>query len=252
VFSQASDNAEEIDFTQWAYKVSTSEVRDLGWLPSQVSSDFPGGKLVNWSEVSSSYPQAKTIALIDTGAKENIMRELAKRGHRVVVFPAESSTEQILSYDPDGLVISNGPGDPQDYPQVYETVRELIEYSCKPDNYLPIFGICLGNQLLTLAIGGTTFKMKFGNRGANQPVQNELTGRAFLTTQNHSHAVERESLPSDWQVLFSNLNDGTVEGMQHRREDIFSVQFHPEACGGPRDTNFLFDRFLEKVERGSV
>jgi len=156
-----------------------------------------------------------------------------------------------MELNPDGILLSNGPGDPRDYGYIVETVKKLIDYSLEPESYLPIFGICLGNQPIGASIGAEIYKMKFGNRGGNQPVIHHKLSKAFLNSQNHSYTVKASTLPKNWEVLFSNLNDKTVEGLTHKDRKIFSVQFHPEACGGPRGTNFLFDEF-ERLVRGVV
>jgi carbamoyl-phosphate synthase small subunit len=168
-----------------------------------------------------------------------VIEELVRRDARVTVLPARTSASEILALAPRGLVISNGPGNPAAAP-VVETVRALY-------GRLPLFGICLGHQLLALAAGGRTDKLKFGHRGANHPVQDCLTGRAFVTTQNHGYAVDTASLPPDLLVSHRNLNDGTVEGLRHTSLPIRSVQFHPEGAPGPRDAGFILDEWLESV-----
>jgi len=185
-------------------------------------------------------PQARrTIVVIDCGVKMNIIRSLTRRGVAVVRVPADSDAERILSFSPKGVVISNGPGDPERATAAIEAVRRLLGAG------LPLFGICLGNQILALAAGGRTYKLKFGHRGQNQPCLEEGTERCYITSQNHGFAVDTESLPRGWRPWFRNANDGTNEGIRHSRKPIFGVQFHPEACPGPTDTEFLFDRFLE-------
>jgi carbamoyl-phosphate synthase small subunit len=185
------------------------------------------------------------VVVIDCGVKYNILRSLRDRNVQVDVLPASSSVESILSYRPDGIVLSNGPGDPEGVPYVIETVRNLIGIK-------PIFGICLGHQLLGLAFGGKTFKLKFGHRGANQPVKDLKTGRVMITSQNHGFCVDPDSLnPDEIELTQINLNDGTVEGMRHKRLPIFSVQYHPEASPGPHDTQNLFDEFFKMMESSS-
>jgi len=186
----------------------------------------------------------RTVALWDFGAKRNIARELVKRGCNVVSMPARATAEEILAHKPDGIMLSNGPGDPAENTGI---IRELAKLC---DSGVPIFGICLGHQLLALARGGSTNKLKYGHRGANQPVQETGTGKVYITSQNHGYAVcLDESLPKNARASFLNLNDGTCEGMEYTDIDAFSVQFHPEACGGPLDTRFLFDRFLARIDR---
>lgn len=179
------------------------------------------------------------VALIDYGAKRNIERELQKRGAEVVVLPACATAEEVLSLQPDGLMLSNGPGDPADCLTQIETLRALA-------GKIPTFGICLGHQLLALALGAKTGKLKYGHRGGNQPVRDLVTGRTYVTSQNHGYAVLSDTLPCG-QVRFVNANDQTCEGVDYPSLHAFSVQFHPEACSGPHDCNFLFDRFFEQM-----
>ena len=185
-------------------------------------------------------PRARTsVVLIDCGTKQGIIRSLARRGVSVVRVPADTDFGKILSFSPLGVVISNGPGDPKRSPAAIVTVRRLMREN------LPILGICLGNQILALAAGADTYKLKFGHRSQNQPCLEEGTKRCYITSQNHGFAVDQKTLPRDWATWFTNANDGTNEGIRHRRRPFWSVQFHPEACPGPTDTEFLFDRFLE-------
>jgi carbamoyl-phosphate synthase small subunit len=181
----------------------------------------------------------KTIVLIDCGVKMNIIRSLTRRGVAVVRVPSDTDADRILSFSPRGVVISNGPGDPERATAAIAAVRRLLAEG------LPLFGICLGNQVLALAAGGRTYKLKFGHRSQNQPCLEEGTKRCYITSQNHGFAVDTASLPSGWAPWFRNANDGTNEGIRHKRLPVFGVQFHPEACPGPTDTEFLFDRFLE-------
>jgi carbamoyl-phosphate synthase small subunit len=182
------------------------------------------------------------VVVMDYGVKYNILRSLQDWNCEVMVLPASSSLESILSYQPDGILLSNGPGDPEGVPYAIETVRQLIGKK-------PIFGICLGHQLLGLALGGKTFKLKFGHRGANQPVKDLKTGRVMITSQNHGFCVDPDSLnPDEIELTQINLNDHTSEGMRHKRLPIFSVQYHPEASPGPHDTQNLFDEFVKMME----
>ncbi|MCI8360132.1 MAG: glutamine-hydrolyzing carbamoyl-phosphate synthase small subunit [Clostridiales bacterium] len=185
----------------------------------------------------------RRVALWDFGAKHNIRRELVNRGCEVVCLPQSVSAEAIAAYAPDGVMLSNGPGDPAENAGVIEELRRLCEKK------IPTFGICLGHQLLALSQGGKTGKLKYGHRGANQPVKDRQTGRVYVTSQNHGYAVLPESLPDTAQMRFVNANDGTCEGIDYTDMPAFSVQFHPEASGGPRDTMFLFDRFIELMDR---
>lgn len=181
------------------------------------------------------------VTLLDYGAKNNIIRSLTKRGCEVTVVPQNTSAEDILAGDPDGIMLSNGPGDPEENTYCIEQIRKLIGKK-------PIFGICLGHQLTALAMGGRTVKLKYGHRGANQPVKEVDGTRTYITSQNHGYAVVSESLGKEARVTFINANDKSCEGVEYPLLDCFTVQFHPEACGGPKDTDFLFDRFIEKMK----
>ena len=182
------------------------------------------------------------ILLIDTGTKENIVRCLLDRGVQLIRAPWDSSWEDYLS-EVDGVFLTNGPGDPMDARNFVERVRKLLAID------KPIFGICFGHQLLSLAAGAKTMKMKFGHRSANQPVRDVLTNKCYITSQNHGFMVQNESVPRDFKSWFVNLNDGTNEGIRHVSKPIFSVQFHPEASPGPHDTAFLFDDFTNFVSQ---
>ena len=181
------------------------------------------------------------VTLIDYGAKLNIVRSLCKRGCEVTAVPHTYSAEQILESHPDGIMLSNGPGDPAENTYCIEQIRKLI-------GRLPIFGICLGHQLTALAMGGDTMKLKYGHHGANQPVRRDDGSRTYITSQNHNYAVVAESLKGVGREIYSNANDGSCEGMEYPGKKCFTVQFHPEACGGPKDTEFLFDKFIEMME----
>ncbi len=183
----------------------------------------------------------KNIILIDCGAKENIVRSLVKRGVKVTRVPWDFDP-LTASFKFDGVFISNGPGDPKQAKQTIENVRGVLNKG------IPTLGICLGSQILALAAGGDTYKLKFGHRGQNQPVINQSTGRAIITSQNHGFAVDMKSLSKDWQEWFVNLNDGTNEGIRHKTKPFLAVQFHPEAAPGPMDAGFLFDEFLESIK----
>ena len=181
------------------------------------------------------------VAVLDYGVKYNILRSLCDWNCEVVALPASSTAEAVLSHRPDGILLSNGPGDPEGLPYAIETIRQLLRKK-------PIFGICLGHQLLGLAFGGRTFKLKFGHRGANQPVKDLRTGKVSITSQNHGFCVDPQSLnPEEIELTQVNLNDQTLEGMRHRHLPIFSVQYHPEASPGPHDSQYLFGEFVKMM-----
>ena len=182
------------------------------------------------------------VSLLDYGAKNNIIRELQKRGCTVTVLPATTSAEDILTSDPDGVMLSNGPGDPAENVYQIEQIKKLL-------GKVPMFGICLGHQLTALAAGGKTYKLKYGHRGVNQPVRDVNGVRTFITSQNHGYAVDSDSVKVG-KISFANANDGTCEGIDYPDLKAFTVQFHPEACTGPKDTSFLFDRFVELMKGG--
>lgn len=184
----------------------------------------------------------KHVAIVDTGMKLNILRSLLARGLKVTRFPWNSSpfAPENEKFGPfDGILFSNGPGDPENLPETVAIMKECFKRK------IPTFGICLGNQIMGLAAGARTKKLKYGHRGQNQPCVETRTGQCFITSQNHGYIVDGSLLPKDWEVSFANANDGTVEGLRHRSLPFFSVQFHPEACPGPTDTAFLFDEFVK-------
>ncbi|QQZ08007.1 carbamoyl phosphate synthase small subunit [Heyndrickxia vini] len=188
------------------------------------------------------------VVLVDFGSKHGILRELNKRDCDVTVVPYNTSATEILALKPDGVMLSNGPGDPKDVPEAIKMIQELL-------GKLPIFGICLGHQLFALASGADTYKLKFGHRGANHPVKDLDSGKVFFTSQNHGYAVNEQSIQAtQLRVTQINLNDQTVEGLEHQLHPVFTVQYHPEASPGPEDTNFLFDQFLSRIEewKGTV
>ena len=186
----------------------------------------------------------KRVALLDAGTKAGIIQSLTARGFDVTVYPSFTSAEEILADQPDGIMISNGPGDPADNTDMIREIRKLALSG------LPIFAICLGHQLMALAMGGSTYKLKFGHRGANHPVKDLRTGRVYITSQNHGYAVDESSIPEEIAVpAFRNLNDGTNEGFLYKGRNILTVQFHPEASPGPCDSGFLFDEFAEMMRR---
>ena len=183
------------------------------------------------------------VAAYDFGVKYNILRRLDAYGCDVHVFPASAPAAELRKIEPDGIFLSNGPGDPAALPYAINNVRELV------NGDVPMFGICLGHQILGLAVGGKTFKLKFGHRGANHPVKEHQSGKVEITSQNHGFAVDPQSLPSDVTVTHTNLYDGTVEGFRHLTKPIFSVQYHPEASPGPHDADYLFRQFIEEMEK---
>lgn len=186
------------------------------------------------------------VVLLDFGVKHNIIRSLKKMGCTIEVVPAHTTAEDILAYEPDGVMLSNGPGDPKDVPYAVETIKNLL-------GKVPVFGICLGHQLLALAIGADTYKLPFGHRGSNHPVKELADGRIHITSQNHGYAVGLESLAEDMaEVTHLNLNDGTVEGIRLKNIPAFSVQYHPESSPGPTDSEYLFDRFADLMKENGV
>ena len=209
-------------------KVTTKEI--VSYRPGDLNTD---------SNVSVS----KKVAILDVGTKFNIARCLLKRGCEVTIFPARTNPKDILAINPDGIMLTNGPGDPKECTEVIENLKSLYQSD------VPIFAICLGHQLMALATGCDTEKMKYGHRGANHPVKDLETGRVYISSQNHGYMVKEDSVPSDIaEVAFINVNDKTVEGLKYKNKNIFTVQFHPEACAGPKDSEVLFDRFIKMME----
>jgi carbamoyl-phosphate synthase small subunit len=203
-------------------------------LTAKAASEIPQSAIRN--------PQSPHVVALDYGMKWNIPRHLVDMGCRVTVVPGTASADDVLALEPDGVFLSNGPGDPEPLEYAINTIRGVLGKK-------PVFGICLGHQLLSLACGAKTFKMKFGHRGANQPVHNLQTGDVEITSQNHGFAVDESTLPAELEVTHRSLNDGTVEGVRHRELPAFSVQYHPEASAGPHDSHYLFDKFLESMRR---
>jgi len=207
-------------------------------------------KLSSWWDFSPNDSRPKSdqtwhLVAMDFGMKRNIARHLVDQGFRVTILPGTATAEDIKAHSPDGLFLSNGPGDPEPLDYAINTIREML-------GQVPIFGICLGHQLLGLACGAKTFKLKFGHRGANQPVMDCKTGRVEITSQNHGFAIDEDSLPECLEVSHRHLNDDTVAGIQHKTLPAMSVQYHPEASAGPHDSHYLFSRFRELMESNSV
>ena len=231
--------------------VLTSERSDVAALAAELA-DYPtmeGRALVDEVTCAAPYEIAPEgtershLAVYDFGVKANILRSLTERGVRLTVLPARTPARDVLALSVDGVVLSNGPGDPEPLHEIVSNVKDLLAAE------LPLFGICLGHQLLGLALGGSTFKLKFGHHGGNQPVRDVVTGKVTITSQNHGFAVRPDSLPASCAVTELNLNDGTVEGFAVTDRPVFSVQYHPEAAPGPHDSSPLFDRFLAAAAR---
>lgn len=221
----------------------TSEIDDLDRILAEIRSYRIENAVesVSSNEISIQQgdPDGFKVVLWDFGAKENIRRELLKRGCEVITVPSHTTAKAIADLKPDGIMLSNGPGDPADNTKIISELARLGETG------LPIYGICLGHQLLALAQGGETAKLKYGHRGANQPVKDLNQGKVYITSQNHGYAVVAESLPAHAVMRFVNVNDGTCEGIEYKNMPAFSTQFHPEASAGPLDTCYLFDQFMD-------
>ncbi|MEO5715048.1 MAG: glutamine-hydrolyzing carbamoyl-phosphate synthase small subunit [Luteolibacter sp.] len=234
--AKASPSMEGMDYVK---EVSTPESylwtdESREWILPNASTEQPGP----YQELP---PVRHRIVAYDFGLKFNILRRLRQAGFEVEVVSSTTSAKEVLAKNPDGIFLSNGPGDPAALGYIHEELKELIGKK-------PIFGICLGNQLLAHAFGGNTFKLKFGHRGGNQPVKDLRTGKISITSQNHGFAVDPDSLPPEIEVTHVNLNDGTVEGMRHRELPVFSVQYHPEAAPGPNDASYFFEEFAALID----
>ena len=200
-------------------------------------------KRVSCTEVSEIKGDGYKVALLDYGAKKNIAASLKERGCNVSIYPAETKAEDILKENPDGIMLSNGPGDPKECTVIIEELKKLY------GSDTPIFAICLGHQLMALATGADTHKMKYGHRGGNHPVKDLVSGRVYISSQNHGYVVDENTInPEIAEVAFVNVNDKTIEGLRYKNKDIFTVQFHPEACPGPQDSSLLFDEFIKMME----
>jgi carbamoyl-phosphate synthase small subunit len=235
--AKASPSMEGMDYVR---EVSTTkpftwDQESREWVLPNVSTHQPGP----YQELP---PVRHRIVAYDFGIKFNILRRLRQAGFEVEVVPSTTSATDVLAKDPDGIFLSNGPGDPAALDYIHTELRQLIGQK-------PIFGICLGNQLLGHAFGGSTFKLKFGHRGGNQPVKDLRTGKISITSQNHGFAVDPDSLPPEIEVTHINLNDGTVEGMRHKHLPVFSVQYHPEAAPGPNDASYFFNEFASLIDQ---
>ena len=225
-------NTPEYDSGTYAREVSTKA--PYLWQDGQRFDDIPA------------HGERPRVVVMDYGTKYNILRELEDRGLEVVVLPCGASKDDIMALAPDGIMLANGPGDPRSLEEEVEVIRGIL--NDEPEK--PVFGICLGHQLLGRALGGETYKLKFGHRGANHPVKDLTTGKVHITSQNHGYALHADSLPEGVEITHLNLNDQTVEGLRHTQKPVFSVQYHPEASPGPRDNAYLFDRFAELVKAG--
>ena len=224
--------------------ITTNEDYDLDEILPRLAA-YTTGDVV--SKVTCAAPKVlpgdgKRVALLDLGAKKNIAKSLNDRGCEVTIYPADTSAETILAGNPDGIMLSNGPGDPKECTEVIKEIKKLY------DSDVPIFAICLGHQLMALATGADTHKMKYAHRGGNHPAKDLSTGRVYISSQNHGYVVDVDKLdPSIATPAFVNVNDGTNEGLKYTGKNIFTVQFHPEACPGPQDSGYLFDRFIEMM-----
>lgn len=225
--------------------ITTNEQYDLEEILPRLRAYNTGNVVerVTCSEKSVLKGEGKKVALLDLGAKNNIARSLHQRGCQVTIYPASTLAEEILADRPDGIMLSNGPGDPKECTQIIQEIWKLYQSD------VPIFAICLGHQLMALATGADTYKMKYGHRGGNHPVKDLETGRVYISSQNHGYVIKEETIDPDVaEVSFINVNDKTIEGLDYKNKNIRTVQFHPEACPGPQDTAYLFDEFMDRMK----
>lgn len=225
--------------------ITTNENYDLNEVLPKLKEYKTGNVVekVTCSEKTVLEGNGKKVALMDFGAKKNIAKSLNERGCQVTIYPAGTKAEEIIADAPDGIMLSNGPGDPKDCGSIIDEIKKLY------DSEIPIFAICLGHQLMALATGADTHKMKYGHRGGNHPVKDLATGRVYISSQNHGYVVDMDKMDENIaEPSFVNVNDGTIEGLKYKNKNVYTVQFHPEACPGPQDSDFLFDRFMEMME----
>lgn len=224
--------------------ITTNENYNVDEIIPKLKEYTPAGVVakVTCSEPTTLKGDGYKVALLDFGAKKNIARSLNERGMEVTIYPAFTKAEEIIASNPDGIMLSNGPGDPKECISIIEELKKLYNTD------IPIFAICLGHQLMALATGADTHKMKYGHRGGNHPVKDLKTGRVYISSQNHGYVVDENTINSDIaEVGFINVNDNTVEGLRYKNKNIFTVQFHPEACPGPKDSGLLFDEFMNMM-----